>query len=154
MSIQLKTKWIVPPAKMAKAIQQYGKRALTAAHAMATHVGAQMQNSARQNAKWHDRTGNARGGIFFAVDGFGRPSKQGKVQRGDGPGAAKEWKANKVAGEEASGDDRTLVLALGHTMYYGEHLELAHGGKYAIIEPTLEQYGPVLMDGLKNLFEE
>lgn len=37
---------------------------------------------------------------------------------------------------ELEGED--IVLRLSHSVDYGLYLELAHGGKYAILRPTLE----------------
>jgi hypothetical protein len=148
MAKQAGIQWIKPPSDLAKAIKQYGNRALVATHAVATHVAAQMQNDARANAPWHDRTGNARGGIFFAVDGLGLGTEKGDVKPGNAEAFRRD--ASYVAGE--GGDAQHLVVVLGHTMFYGEHLELDHGGAYAIIMPTIEQYIPVLEAALKRLY--
>jgi len=36
----------------------------------------------------------------------------------------------------ASLEGQEIVIRLGHTVEYGKYLELAHDGRYAIIEPT------------------
>ena len=64
---------------VAKAIEAYRERALAAVQAAAAYVGQEMQDAARQGAPWQDRTGNARGGLFFAVDGFGLSPIMGRV---------------------------------------------------------------------------
>ena len=145
---QVGIQWVTPPSELAKAIKQYGNRALVATHATCAHVGAQMQNTARKNAPWHDRTGNARGGLFFAVDGLG----QGTVTGDRKPVEPEAFRrdAAYIAGE--GGDAQTLVVVLGHTMKYGEYLELDHGGAYAIIMPTIEQFVPVIEAALKKLY--
>jgi hypothetical protein len=140
--------WIEPPEKLIRALEEYGERARIAIHATACYVGAEMQNAARDGAPWQDRTGNARGGLFFAVDGFGLPAKSGDVQPGDAAAFERDKHLEAVQG----GDADTLVLALSHSMGYGEHLELAHGQKYAIIMPTIERLAPELKRLLDELF--
>ena len=138
-------KWVRPPENLAKAIEQYGKRAFVAIHAAAAYAGQEMQNSARSSAPWQDRTGNARGGLFFAVDGLGRAPIIGKVSVKAGAGTS------DVTIE--SGDDKTLILTLGHTMYYGKYLETAHGAKYAVVMSTLEGHLPALESMLQDVFK-
>jgi hypothetical protein len=148
MPKQAGIQWVTPPSELADAIRQYGNRALVATHAVSAHVGAQMQNSARENAPWHDRTGNARGGLFFAVDGFNLHPVLGETK----PKEPEAFRRDAAISIGQGGDDQTIVVILGHTMSYGEYLELAHGGAYAIIMPTIEQYIPVLEAALKKLY--
>jgi hypothetical protein len=148
MAKEVGIEWVTPPSELAKAIKQYGARALVATHAVMAHDGAAMQNAARANAPWHDRTGNARGGLFFAVDGFNLRPITGKVAPKDP--AAFRRDAVHVAGE--GGDASTLVIVLGHTMFYGRFLELENGGAYAIVIPTIEQFVPVVEASLKRLY--
>jgi hypothetical protein len=149
-SVKTGIQWVTPPDGLQKAIKQYGEKALAAAHATVAHVGAQGQNYMRSNAPWHDRTGNARGGLFFAVDGFGQGSISGEVNVRD-PSA---FELNTMRGAVASGDAKTLILVFGHTMFYGVYLELDHGGAYAIVEPAMEKFIPVLKDALARLFAD
>lgn len=60
--------WIVPPSRVADAIEAYGKRAQIAVRAVADYFATLVQNDARQNAPWTDRTGNARTGLFAVVE--------------------------------------------------------------------------------------
>lgn len=47
---------------------------------------------------------------------------------------------------------KTIVrLTLAHGVDYGLWLELAHGKNYAIIEPTIREEGPRIVDDLDNL---
>lgn len=149
-SVKTGIHWITPPDGLQKAIKQYGEKALAAAHATVAHVGAQGQNYMRSNAPWHDRTGNARGGLFFAVDGFGQGSISGEVSVRD-PTA---FERGALQSAIASGDAKTLILVFGYTMFYGVYLELDHGGAYAIIEPAMEKFIPVLKDALARLFAD
>lgn len=62
--LRMTVKWITPPSHLAKAIELYGARVMTAVHAVANQIATQAQNDMRQNAAWTDRTGIARGGLF------------------------------------------------------------------------------------------
>jgi hypothetical protein len=123
-------KWVKPPSHLAKEVDRYGERILIAVHAVAAYVGQQMQDQARGRAPWQDRTGNARSGLFFAVDGFGLRPVVGQVSSG-----ARQSGSDTAS---VSGDKDRLVIALGHTVYYGKYLELAHGGRYAVVMSTIE----------------
>lgn len=122
--------WVVSPAVIAKGLEDYGAKALVALQAVANYWGQLVQDEARENAVWEDRTGNARGGLFFAVDGFGLEPITGEVT------AEAKSEMSDVAVE--SGDANTLIITLGHTVFYGKFLELSNGGKYAIIMSTIE----------------
>jgi hypothetical protein len=122
--------WAVSPKVIADGLEEYGEKALIAIQAAANYWGQSVQDEARENAVWEDRTGNARGGIFFAVDGFGLSPITGEVS----PEAKSEM--SDVAVE--SGSNETLIITLGHTVFYGKFLELKNGGRYAIIMSTLE----------------
>lgn len=64
MATSTGVRWVRPPSALAKAIEQYGERAIVAVAAVAGRIATVMQNDAKQNATWTDRTGNARSGIF------------------------------------------------------------------------------------------
>lgn len=114
--------WIKPPATMAAALDKYGDRVLVAVQAVAEFIAGKMQDHARQHARWQDRTGNARSGLFA------------------------------VAAREAAGKIVAIYLSHGHTVYYGIFLELARGGKYAIVMPTIEKFMPEIKKMLDDLF--
>ncbi len=123
--------WKVSPKVIADGLEEYGRKALIALQAAATYWGQSIQDEARQSAVWEDRTGNARGGLFFAVDGFGLNTITGEVS----PEAKSEM--SDVAVE--SGDANTLIITLGHTVFYGKFLEVKNGGRYAIVMSTIER---------------
>lgn len=123
-------KWVRPPRHMVREIDHYGQKILVAVQAVAAYVGQQMQDQARGAAPWTDRTGNARSGLFFAVDGFGLAPIVGQVSSG----AQSQGKG----GVSVSGDKDRLVIALAHTVYYGRYLELSNGGRYAVVMSTIE----------------
>lgn len=115
--------WVRPPDDLVDGVRKYGQRALAAIHAVAEYVSQQIQDDARKNASWHDRTGNARGGLFSVV-------------------------------EAAAEDIVEIYLSHGHTVEYGKFLELARGGKYAIIMPTIERNLPKINRMLNELFRD
>lgn len=136
--------WKVSPKVIADGLEEYGKKAIAAVQAVATYWGQSIQDEARQNAVWEDRTGNARGGLFFAVDGFGLEPVIGAVT----PESQNEM--SDVAIE--SGDANTLIITLGHTVFYGKYLELNHGGRYAIVMSTIESNLSNLERMLQDVF--
>jgi hypothetical protein len=136
--------WVVSPDVIAKGLEDYGERALIAVQAAATYWGQHIQNEARESAIWEDRTGNARGGLFFAVDGFGLSPLTGEVS----PDAKAEMSDVTVE----SGSNDTLIITLGHTVFYGKFLELSNGGRYAIIMSTIESNLPNLERLLQEVF--
>lgn len=76
--------------------------------------------SAKTNAPWTDRTGNARNGLNAAVVV-------------EGP--------------------NSYALVLFHQVSYGIWLEVANGGKYAIILPTIQQHLPMILASLNRLLD-
>lgn len=135
--------WVTSPDTLAKRVEEYGKRLLIAIQSVATYVGQQMQDDSRLRAPWQDRTGNARSGIFFAVDGFGLQPITGTVTP-----AADALKTDMAV---ERGDDETLIITLGHTVFYGKFLELSNGGIYAIILSTIQSHLSQLERMLKEL---
>ena len=114
--------WISHPNKLARSIEKYGDRVLTAVFALAQYIATQTQNDMRTNASWTDRTGNARSGLFSIA-------------------------------EQAAADLVIIYLSHGHTIEYGIHLELDHGGRYAIIVPTMEKWFPEIKRMLDRLLK-
>lgn len=88
-------RWVRPPSALNREIRRYGERVMVAVAAVADFIGQKAQGEMRQEARWTDRTGNARSGLFAAV------------------------------AKEAAGDLVVLYLSHGHTVYYGKFLELA-----------------------------
>jgi hypothetical protein len=128
-------------------MKEHEQKMLVALHALAMNWGQHNQNQARTSARWEDRSGNARSGIFFAVDGFGFPAMFGQLDL-RGASASAGTKGERI---EISGSKDKCVIVLAHTMYYGKFLELANGGKYAVIMSTMESNLPVLERQLAEL---
>jgi len=136
--------WQTPPSTLSQNLTEYGRAALKAVQAVAVYWGQSVQDGSRKNAPWTDRTGNARSGLFFAVDGYGLGTVQGPVGSG-----AKELMSD-VAVE--SGSDDTLIIVLSGTVFYSRFLETSNGGRYAIIMSTIEANLPQLERMLQELF--
>jgi len=115
-------RWRTPPSELARSLEQYGDRVLTAVAAVAQYVATQMQDAAKANAPWTDRTGNARTGLF---------------------GTSEADFASKVV---------TIYLSHSATLDYGIWLELVGEGKNAIIMSTMEAHYDQLMSLLREVF--
>lgn len=115
-------RWIRPPEELARAIEAYGDRVILAVQAVAARIATILQNDARGSAPWMDRTGNARTGLF---------------------GTAEADLAGRIV---------TIYLSHGPDIDYGVYLELAHGGRYAVIMRTVEAHLPELMAELEGVF--
>ena len=98
-------------------IQQIGPAAKRAMVAVVGRTAPQAEAWMKSNARWTDRTGNARNGL----------------------GAQPSLSRNKAA------------LVLYHSVPYGIYLELRWAGRYAIIRPAIEHFGPIMMQSLSRL---
>ena len=122
MATQTGIRWVRPPEELARAIERYGDRVLVAVQAVAGRIASLMEADAKASAPWTDRTGNARSGLF---------------------GTAERDAAQKIV---------TLYLSHGPDVDYGIWLELANGGKYAVIMRTVELHLPELRSELERVF--
>jgi hypothetical protein len=115
-------RWSTPPSVLADALDKYGDRVLQTVAAIAQYVATEMQNDAKANAPWTDRTGNARTGLF---------------------GTSEADFAAKVV---------TIYLSHGAVIDYGLWLELVGSGKNAIIVKTMAAHYEPLMQMLREAF--
>ncbi len=115
-------RWRTPPSELARSLEQYGDRVLTAVAAVAQYVATQMQDAAKANAPWEDRTGNARSGLF---------------------GTSETDFAQHVV---------TIYLSHSATLNYGLWLEIANEGKYSVVMSTMEAHYDQLMSLLREVF--
>lgn len=137
--------WVVSPDdELIPNIHEYGRKVYVALQAIATYWGQLIQDKARLEAVWADHTGNARSGLFFAVDGFGLDPVIGSV--------TSEAEAQKDDVTIVSGDENTLIITLGHTVFYGKFLELSNAGDFAIIMSTIEGNLSTLEKMIKDTF--
>lgn len=148
MNNDMQIQWVTPPETIAKNLQDYGRRVLVALHAVAVYWGQGCQTQARNTRTWTDRSGAARSGLFFAVDGLGFQPFIGQL----GEKGRAEAIAAKTDTATIEGDANHLVITLGHTVFYGKFLELSNGGKHAVIMSTVQGNLPQLERLLKETF--
>ncbi len=115
-------RWVRPPSVMADALDKYGERVLQTVAAIAQYVATEMQNDAKANATWTDRTGNARTGLF---------------------GTSEADFARHVV---------TIYLSHSAALDYGAYLELANSGRYAVVMRTMQAHYEPLMQMLREAF--
>lgn len=147
--MKVTVKWIEPPTgKLLGSTMDYLRRVEVGLLAAAEYWGQHIQNQARINVPWQDRTGNARGGLFYAVDypKFDR-TLVGELEP-DVPSIATQ---NDVTIESAK--PGTFSIYLSHTMFYGRFLEFRNGGRYAIIMSTIESNLPMLEQLLQEAID-
>lgn len=137
--------WVQPPSNISRGIEDYGRKVEAALYAIAGKWGQEVQDEARQKAGWVDRTGNARSGIFYAVDGMGMGTMIGEISAGA--------KALMKETSLEAGSEHVLVIAVSHTVFYGKFLELSNGGRYAIIMSTIESNLPRLEQLVQRVFQ-
>jgi hypothetical protein len=105
-------------------VQAFGDKLQRKIKSVMEYQTPRVQDYARSNALWTDRTSNARNGLF----------------------------SKYVAG--SLGDTTTHRIVLYHTVPYGIWLEVRWSGKYAIIVPTIDVYGKKVMDALNRLISK
>lgn len=111
-------KWIVAPTDVfPQMAQKYTQSVFQAVRSLANSKAQEMEEWAKANAPWQDRTGAARAGLNATV--------------------------------QESGQGTTITLA--HGVDYGIWLEVANGGRYAIIAKAVDQFGPSFMQDLQRL---
>lgn len=44
----------------------------------------------------------------------------------------------------ADRDGRTVIIEFGYGVFYGKHLEYKNGGRFAIIDPALDHWSPII----------
>ncbi len=63
--------WIVPPSAWDGEFRQHPENVMVALLAIGQRAGTEMQNQAKRDAPWTDRTGNARTGLIGTADKIG-----------------------------------------------------------------------------------
>lgn len=137
--------WVTPPQDIIDGLEEYAAKIEAALYAIAGKWGQDVQDEARQEARWVDRTGNARSGLFYAVDGFGMGTLVGKVSE-----EAKTLMKDTSVEKAEKGE---IIIVVSHTVFYGKYLELSNGGKYAIIMSTIERNLPRLERLVNQVFK-
>ena len=90
-------------------------------------------------------------GVFALCQIFaGRAEAQAKT---NAPWMDRTGLARKELTGRAVADEDGFAVYLSHTVEYGVYLELANGGKYAILRPTLESMSGEIKQTIKNFWE-
>ena len=117
-------KWQQPPNKVWPAgADAYVLAVRRGVHGVCQKWAAILETEMKQNAPWQDKSSNARQTLYTAVEP---------------PTAA------QIAD--------MIELILSHGVTYGIFLELKNAGKFAIINPTLDQAAPRIWADIRGLF--
>jgi hypothetical protein len=100
-------------------LQNMPRQADRALHAMMRYHAPRAERTLKTGARWTDRTGNARNGLFTTV--IHEPFQ-------------------------------SYGIVMAHGVPYGIWLEVRFSGRYAIITPTVQSYGPQVMQTVGTLF--
>lgn len=97
---------------------------------LAQAQSARIESHMKANAPWRDRTTNARNGLYSTtrIERFG-----GWGVGGPRPGVVR------------------IIVDSGHQVAYGVYLEKNNGGRWAIVQPTLDFFGPQLLSQIRGL---
>ncbi len=133
--------WTRPPTALNPAIKAYGDKVKAAVVAVALFIGAKMENAAKANAPWTDRTANARQGLFYAVDSDAGGEVSGSASLG-----------GQESGVISVSKD-IVALYLSHSMTYGVFLETMQAGAFSVILRTMEAHYGELMQMLKRILK-
>ena len=106
-------------ANLLKKLEEGPKKVQQAAWIAVSSMAPEVENYAKMNAPWTDRTGNARNGL-----------------------AARPFR-----------DAQAVGVMIYHQVSYGIWLEVRWSGRYAIINPTIDEMGPVVMKRFNRILE-
>lgn len=111
-------------------MRRYGEEVKRAEREVALFFAGKIEQDARENAPWTDRTGNARQSLRAYVNDDVPPTYP------DPQDLARD----------------VVALYLSHGMDYGVYLEARWQGRYAVIMPTLQRYYPEIKKMLREIF--
>ena len=120
--------WAKRPEELSERIGDYGRLIVSRTGAAALDVARDAENEMKLRRPWNDISGNARRGLRTAVTGGGGRTATGQFT-----------------------NQREIYVYFIHTVEYGIRLELDHGGRYAIVIPTLQRTVPKLRKALKGV---
>jgi len=110
--------WTVAPTDVfPEMAEKYTQAVFASGRRIAYERAEDMENWAKANAPWQDRTGDARERLHATV--------------------------------EETGPIGTIVLS--HGVPYGIWLEIANGGRYAIIAPAIDMWAQVVFRDLQRM---
>lgn len=111
-------KWDVAPNQtLPQMTEAYTRAIFQSGRRIAYEQAEEMEQYAKANAPWTDRTGDARERLHATV--------------------------------EETGPIGTIVLS--HGVSYGLWLEISNGGRFSVIAPTIDVFGPRVMRSLQNM---
>jgi hypothetical protein len=117
---------VVVEDTLSPGVKKFGERLNKGIKTLMQYQTPKVQDYARSNAPWRDRTSNARNGLF----------------------------AKYTSDVSIGGVSTTHRIVLYHTVPYGIWLEVRWSGKYAIIVPTIQEYGAKVMSALSKLLSK
>jgi len=106
-------------ARLRRSVDEFGDKVDGYVHAVCSRQGDRALSFAKTNARWTDRTANARNGL--SLDVLWEPMAK-------------------------------HVITIFHRVPYGYWLETRWAGKYAIIIPTVREFGVDTMRVLNKMF--
>jgi len=136
--------FVAAQEKINRGIELYAKTA-----------AVKLEARAKESAPWTDRTGNARqtikgvsgwGGVDYTINTF-------QTDRFT-DGRFEEKIGSVVNNRSDVKDGETMVVAVTGNMYYSVFLELAHGKKYAVLWPTVNELTPEILQGYASMLNK
>ena len=134
-----------------KGLKKYDKKTQTIIRAYGKSTANTLQNTAKRNAKWTDRTYTARHSIkgTYTEDGsLGTISLEGYANK----------RSSKKSSSSSKGKARKVSLKRGTGSYrvgksnndYFQYLEYGFNGRYKILRPTVDKALPRISKTLAN----
>lgn len=111
-------------AELGAGLHDVIERRIAATFLLAQNQAGQIEAHMKQHAPWQDRTGNARNGLTAVAT----MTRQGSTTR--------------------------ITIDMGHSVDYGVFLEKANAGRYAIVDPTADAFGPEIQRQVKRIWGE
>gem|GEM_PF-635831 len=123
---------------MFKRMQEYTNKVEFAIEQVARYFQAVFERYAKENARWNDRSSNARQTLAAYIDGEA-PSKPNV------PGSVEYPDVKNLASD-------TVMLFLSHGMEYGVALETMKGGELGIVWDTIQAHLDAVGKMLQGIF--
>lgn len=111
---------VTPNQAFDQLVENYTNTVFATGRRVAEQRAQAMEQWAKANAPWTDRTGAARRGLHATV-------------------------------QESPGVIAQIIISHDPNLDYPIWLEIANGGRYAIIAPTIDQWGPVFMQDMQRI---
>lgn len=126
----------VETAEVEEGLLKFSATARRAVKAYLKEVGIPtLENYAKTNRKWTDRTGAAREGLTASVYEKGRANN------------------NRLQQDYTCGVEIYHTAQNARGQRYGKWLETRYDGRYAILEETAIQAGATVVDGMRDIIE-